>query len=95
VTTAIPHLLLLLLLLVLLHRLLVLLLVLLEIVVCGSLPGGVLFELFLFFELHEVAFEASEVAGGGLDEVFWFVGGFEGFEHGADLWRVRMLDEAR
>jgi len=43
------------------------------------------FALFLFFELDEVAFEALEVAGGGLDEVFGFVGGFEGVEHGADL----------
>lgn len=57
-----------------------------EIGVGGRLPGGVLFELFLFFELDQVTFEAFEVAGGGLDEVFGFVGGFEGFEHGADLW---------
>ena len=83
--TTIPHLLLLILLLLLaLLRLLVLVL-LLEIRVGGRLPGGVLFELFLLFELNQVAFEAFEVAGGSLDEVFGLVGGFEGFEHGADL----------
>jgi hypothetical protein len=64
---------------------LLLLLVLLEIGGRGRLPGGVGLELFLFFDLHEVALEAFEVAGGGLDEVFGLVGGFEGFEHGADL----------
>jgi hypothetical protein len=77
---AITHMLLLLVLL----RLLVLVL-LLERSIRGGLSGGVLLELFLFFELHEVALEAFEVAGGGLDEVFGLVGGFEGFEHGADL----------
>ena len=74
-----------LLLLVLLVLLRLLVLVLLEIGGHGRLPGGVGLELFLFFDLHEVALEAFEVAGGGLDEVFGLVGGFEGFEHGADL----------
>jgi hypothetical protein len=79
----ITHLLMLVLLVELL-RLLVLVL-LLERNIGGRFPGGVLLELFLLFELHEVAFEAFEVAGRGLDEVFGLVGGFEGFEHGADL----------
>ena len=83
--TTIPHLLLLILLLLLVLLRLLVLILLLEIRIGGRLPGGVLFELFLFFQLHEVAFEAFEVAGGGLDEVFGLVGGFEGFEHGADL----------
>jgi hypothetical protein len=77
--------LLLLVLLVLLVLLRLLVLVLLKIGGRGRLPGGVGLELFLFFDLHEVALEAFEVAGGGLDEVFGLVGGFEGFEHGADL----------
>jgi hypothetical protein len=84
----ITHLLLLLLLVVLLVLLVLLrllVLVLLEIGGRGRLPGGVGLDLFLFFDLHEVALEAFEVAGGGLDEVFGLVGGFEGFEHGADL----------
>jgi hypothetical protein len=62
------------------------LLVLLEIGGRGRLPGGVGLELFLFFDLHEVALEAFEVAGGGLDEVFGLVGGFEGFEE----WLLRL-----
>ena len=74
-----------LLLLLLVLRLLVLVLILLEIGIRGRFPGGALLELFLFFELDEIAFEAFEVAGGGLDKVFGLVGGFQGFEHGADL----------
>ena len=62
-----------------------LLLVLLERSSGSFFLGRMLLGRFLFLQLYEVAFEAFEISRGGEDEMFGFVGGFEGFEHGADL----------